>query len=253
MPVGHKQFTEIARELSKDHLKLPDPGWALAVLTEKEAEALLSAIRGMAQGDIAVIFITHRLHEICTVCDRVCVMRDGKLVQNVPAKDTDVLSHSVDGGQGKERASPEGGERQECNARRHLTCLPILWVDIPGEAVRDVTLEGEGGEILGISPAWPDRGSSGSRTGSGGLYQAGGKVVFNGEEIPLDSPRKCLDSSFAFVSERLRGVGLLLDESLEWNIAFPAVQIQNKFLKNYLGGLIKWRDDAAIRRSLEIH
>ena len=48
------------------------------------------------------------------------------------------------------------------------------------------------------------------------------------------------------MSEDRRGVGLLLDESLEWNITFPAMQIQNKFLKPLLGGLIKWRDDKAI-------
>jgi simple sugar transport system ATP-binding protein len=80
-----------------------------------------------------------------------------------------------------------------------------------------------------------------------GLYEAGGTVEFDGQQIPLNSPRKCLDASLAFVSEDRRGVGLLLDESLEWNIAFPAMQIQNKFLKNYLGGLIKWRDEKAIR------
>ena len=78
-----------------------------------------------------------------------------------------------------------------------------------------------------------------------GLYQAGGKVVFDGQEIPLNNPRKCLDSGFSFVSEDRRGVGLLLDESLEWNIAFPAMQIQNKFLKKY--GPITWRDEKAIK------
>ena len=41
-------------------------------------------------------------------------------------------------------------------------------------------------------------------------------------------------------------MGLLLDESLEWNIAFPAMQIHDKFLKPLLGGLIKWRDEKAI-------
>jgi len=76
-------------------------------------------------------------------------------------------------------------------------------------------------------------------------------VEFEGKEIPLNDPRKCLDSSFAFVSEDRRGVGLLLDESLEWNVAFPAMQIQNRFLKNYLGGLIKWRDEKAIREVTE--
>ena len=46
MPVGHKQFTEIARELSKDQLKLLILDEPTAVLTEKEAEALLDSIRG---------------------------------------------------------------------------------------------------------------------------------------------------------------------------------------------------------------
>ncbi|MEG1594744.1 MAG: ATP-binding cassette domain-containing protein, partial [Oscillibacter sp.] len=90
MPVGHKQFTEIARELSKGNLKLLILDEPTAVLTEQEAEALLTSIRGMAANGIAVIFITHRLHEILSVCDKVVIMRDGYVVKDVPAKETDV-------------------------------------------------------------------------------------------------------------------------------------------------------------------
>ena len=90
MPVGHKQFTEIARELSKEQLKLLILDEPTAVLTEKEAEALLDSIRGMSAKGIAVIFITHRLHEILTVCDTVVIMRDGYVVKDVPSKETDV-------------------------------------------------------------------------------------------------------------------------------------------------------------------
>ena len=46
-------------------------------------------------------------------------------------------------------------------------------------------------------------------------------------------------------------MGLLLDESLEWNISFPAMQIQDKFLKTYLKGLIHWRDQGAIQAVTE--
>ena len=88
MPVGHKQFTEIARELSKEQLKLLILDEPTAVLTEKEAAALLDSIRGMAKRGIAVIFITHRLYEILDVCDRVVVMRDGYVVSDTPAKET---------------------------------------------------------------------------------------------------------------------------------------------------------------------
>ena len=125
-----------------------------------------------------------------------------------------------------------------------------LWVDMPGETVRNVDLDIKEGEILGIG-GLAGQGKLGIPNGIMGLYDAGGTVTFNGQEIPLNSPRKCLDSSIAFVSEDRRSVGLLLDETLEWNIAFPAMQVQNKYLKNYLGGLIKWRDEKAIHEVTE--
>jgi simple sugar transport system ATP-binding protein len=121
---------------------------------------------------------------------------------------------------------------------------------MPGETVRDVSLDIKEGEILGIG-GLAGQGKLGIPNGIMGLYEAGGRIIFQGQEIPLNSPRKCLDASLAFVSEDRRGVGLLLDESLEWNVAFPAMQVQNKFLKNYLGGLVKWRDEKAIREITE--
>lgn len=246
MPIGHKQFTEIARELSKDQLKLLILDEPTAVLTEKEAEALLDSIRGMASRGIAVIFITHRLHEILTVCDNVVVMRDGYVIKNVPAKETDVaeiakwmVGRSVN-------AVAASDTRIHPNAKVIMS-IRKLWVDMPGETARNINLDVKDGEILGIG-GLAGQGKLGIPNGIMGLYDAGGTVEFNGQEIALNNPRKCLDASIAFVSEDRRGVGLLLDETLEWNIAFPAMQIQNKFLKNYLGTLIKWRDEKAIRK-----
>ena len=250
MPVGHKQFTEIARELSKEQLKLLILDEPTAVLTEKEAEALLESIRGMASRGIAIIFITLRLQEILSVCDRVVVMRDGYIVNESQAKQTtvpEITKWMV--GRDVDTSAGEKSGRDHSDAKTILS-IERLWVDMPGETVRDVTLEVKDGEILGIG-GLAGQGKLGIPNGIMGLYQAGGRVVFDGQEIPLNSPRKCLDSNFAFVSEDRRGVGLLLDESLEWNIAFPAMQIQNKFLKNYLGGLIKWRDEDAIREITE--
>ena len=250
MPVGHKQFTEIARELSKEQLRILILDEPTAVLTEREAEALLDSIRGMSARGITVIFITHRLQEILSVCNKVAVMRDGVLVREVPASETSVeeitrwmVGRSVQGGTAKDTS------RINENARTILN-IEKLWVDMPGETVRNVNLEVREGEILGIG-GLAGQGKLGIPNGIMGLYEAGGKVTFDGKDIPLNNPCNCLDSSFAFVSEDRRGVGLLLDESLEWNVAFPAMQIQNKFLKNYLGGLIKWRDEKAIREITE--
>ena len=246
MPVGHKQFTEIARELSKEQLRLLILDEPTAVLTEKEAEALLDAIRGMAKRGIAIIFITHRLQEILSVCDRVVVMRDGYVVNESPASETNV-GQITKWMVGRDVKSSSASHENRSNEKaKTILSIEKLWVDMPGEVVRNVSLEVKEGEILGIG-GLAGQGKLGIPNGIMGLYQAGGKVVFDGKEIPLNSPRQCLDASFAFVSEDRRGVGLLLDETLEWNIAFPAMQIQNKFLKNYLGGLIKWRDEKAIK------
>lgn len=55
-------------------------------------------------------------------------------------------------------------------------------------------------------------------------------MIFKGKEIELNNTKKILEiEGFAFVSKDRRGVGLLLDESLDWNIAFTAMQVQNKF------------------------
>ncbi len=246
MPVGHKQFTEIARELSKDKLKLLILDEPTAVLTEKEAEALLASIRSMSQKGIAIIFITHRLHEILDVCDKVVVMRDGYVVKEVPAKETNVteVTKWMVGRQVDEAAKVD---IKDHSGAKTIMSIKNLWVDMPGETVRDVSLEVKEGEILGIG-GLAGQGKLGIPNGVMGLYEAGGTVEFDGKSIPLNNPRSCLDASIAFVSEDRRGVGLLLDESLEWNVAFPAIQVQNKFLKKYLGGLIKWRDEKAINK-----
>ncbi|MCC2880010.1 sugar ABC transporter ATP-binding protein [Lachnoclostridium pacaense] len=244
MPVGHKQFTEIARELSKEQLKLLILDEPTAVLTEKEAEALLDSIRGMSAKGIAVIFITHRLHEILTVCDTVVIMRDGYVVKDVPSKETDVADITK-WMVGRNIQSSERADIRINPDARTIMSIRNLWVDMPGETVRNVNLDIKEGEILGIG-GLAGQGKLGIPNGVMGLYEAGGSVEFDGQAIPLNNPRKCLDSSLAFVSEDRRDVGLLLDETLEWNIAFSAMQIQDKFLKNYLGGLIKWRDEKAI-------
>ena len=244
MPVGHKQFTEIARELSKDNLKLLILDEPTAVLTEKEAEALLDSIRGMSEKGIAVIFITHRLKEILSVCDTVAVMRDGYVVKNVPAKDTnvaDITKWMV----GRNISGVTNDDIRTLPDAKAVMSIRKLWVDMPGEIVRNVDLDIKEGEILGIG-GLAGQGKLGIPNGVMGLYEAGGTVEFEGKPIPLNSPRSCLDANIAFVSEDRRGVGLLLDETLEWNVAFPAMQVQDKFLKKLLGGLIKWRDEKAI-------
>ena len=250
MPVGHKQFTEISREISKSAIRLLVLDEPTAVLTEKEAEMLLKAIENLSKQGISVIFITHRLQEILDVCDKVIVMRDGRIVNELEADSTSIneMAKLMVGREVATSINPVEKDRKISD--KVVLSVKNLWVDMPGETVKDVNLEVHEGEFLGIG-GLAGQGKLGIPNGIMGLYPAGGAVTFAGNSIPLNNPRACLDSDLAFVSEDRRGVGLLLDESLEWNIAFPAMQIHGKFLKKYLGGLINWRDQGAIKEVTE--
>ena len=90
MPVGHKQFTEIARELSKDQLKLLILDEPTAVLTPQETEKLFAILRQMRKNGCAVIIITHKLNEVLSISDRVTILRKGKSYGTVNTAEVDV-------------------------------------------------------------------------------------------------------------------------------------------------------------------
>lgn len=246
MPVGYRQFTEIARELSKESIKLLVLDEPTAVLTEQEANVLLSAIRNLAEEGIAIIFISHRLQEIIDVCDTLVVMRDGRVVKHVPSQGVsiaEVARWMV----GREIAQHQIHRHFDYTKHQPILSIKDLWVDMPGETVRNVSLDVHEGEILGIG-GLAGQGKLGIPNGIMGIFPAGGSVVFKGSQISLNQPRSFLDAGIAFVSEDRRGVGLLLDEPLDWNISFTAMQVQNKFLRSFLGNLIHWRDERAIQQ-----
>ena len=103
----------------------------------------------MSRQGISVIFITHRLHEILSVCDKVVIMRDGHVVEDVPASETDVerITKAMVGR--KVDVSVEQDVRDHSDAKTILS-IRKLWVDMPGEIVRNVNLDVKEGEILGI-------------------------------------------------------------------------------------------------------
>lgn len=245
MPVGHKQFTEIAREINRENVRLLVLDEPTAVLTETEAEILLQALRRLAAQGISIIFISHRLHEVAAVADTIVVLRDGRVVKDTPGPGTsvrDIASWMV--GRSVETKRPDLATR---SFKGEALKVERLWVDMPGEAVRDVSFTVREGEIFGIG-GLAGQGKLGIPNGIMGLYAGGGSVQLHGKPVPLNDPRGALSMGMSFVSEDRRGVGLLLDESLEWNIGFTAMQIHGQYLKSYLGGLLKLRDENALRK-----
>ena len=125
-------------------------------------------------------------------------------------------------------------------AMRHCGTYRVTTAAVDNLQFKEPVYEGE---ILGIG-GMAGQGKLGIANGIMGLHPAGGSVSFAGRAVELTNPASPLAAGISAVSEDRRGVGLLLDETLEWNVAFPAMQIQNKFLKKY--GPITWRDTKAI-------
>ncbi|MCL2767748.1 MAG: sugar ABC transporter ATP-binding protein [Synergistaceae bacterium] len=245
MPVGYKQFIEIAREIDRTKTRLLVLDEPTAVLTETESCILLDALRKLAESGIAIIFISHRLQEVLELCDKLVVLRDGSVVKETPVEAGTIQPRDVAAWMVGRSVEDSVAVRPSRATQEEALKVENLWVDMSGETVRDVSFTVHKGEIFGIG-GLAGQGKLGIPNGIMGLSPAGGKVSVFNKPIKFDSPRHALDSKMAFVSEDRRGVGLLLNERIDWNITFTAMQVQNRFLKSILKGFILIRDDAAI-------
>ncbi len=89
MSVSQKQTVEIVKVLYRgaDILILDEP---TAVLTPQETEKLFRVLRKMRDDGKAIIIITHKMHEVESLSDRVAVLRDGRYIGSMATKDTTV-------------------------------------------------------------------------------------------------------------------------------------------------------------------
>ncbi len=242
LPVGYMQFIEIARELDKTGIRLLVLDEPTAVLTESEAERLLEAMRVISAQGIAIIFITHRLDEVMAVADSMTILRDGEFVARKEIAELMI-------GRKVEKLVDDGiPDTRSIRDNEFAVSLRNYRVDMPGEKVKGIDLDIRKGEILGIG-GLAGQGKLGIPNGIIGLYKASGEVKINGEALNLDKLGDALDHKVAFVSEDRRGVGLLLDESIEQNIIFSAMQTNGKFLKK--AGWMKLYDAAAAHAHAE--
>ena len=247
LPVGHMQFIEIAREIDKEGIKILVFDEPTAVLADAEAQNLLKAIRRLADSGIGIIFISHRLEEIMSVADTVTILRDGAHVATKPISETsavDIARLMI--GRAVTLDRSESSDRQVSD--EIVMELKDFHVNMPGEQVKGIDLKVRKGEILGIG-GLAGQGKLGIANGIMGTYPAKGQVTFEGKELALNNAKQALADGLGFVSEDRKGVGLLLDESIELNIAFTAMQVQDAFLKNFL--VLKLQDGKAIHEHAE--
>lgn len=231
MPVGYMQFIEIAREIDKTGVKLLVFDEPTAVLTESEAAQLISVMKKISEIGIAIIFITHRLDEVMAASNSITILRDGKLAATRETAKTSIreIAELMVGRKGE--AMVEADPRPVPGEKVAMS-IHDLHVDMPGEQVNGLSVDIYEGEIFGIG-GLAGQGKLGIPNGIMGLYDAEGKVELFGQELNFKDTKSVLQAGVAMVSEDRKGVGLLLDRSIEDNIVFNAMQIKGEYLKKF--------------------
>lgn len=233
LPVGYMQFIEIAREIDKSGIKLLIFDEPTAVLTESEADRLLDTMSLLAKKGIAIIFITHRIDEVMAITDSMTVLRDGSFVDRVLTKNVNpVRIAEMMIGRKVEKLLDDSDDNRTISCDDIILDIKNLEVNMPGERVKGVDLAIRRGEIFGIG-GLAGQGKIGIPNGIMGLYETTGSISFEGDEVNPKILGDALRKGISNVSEDRRGVGLLLNNSIEQNITFTAMQVQDKFLKNF--------------------
>ena len=233
MTVSQKQTLEIIKVLYRgaDILILDEP---TAVLTPQETEKLFNIIKNMRDDGKSIIIITHKLHEVLSVSDRVAILRRGEYIGDVPTSDATELSltEMMVG----EKVSLDIERPEPVNPEPRIVVRGLSCTDKDGiKVLDDISFTANSGEILGIA------GISGC--GQKELLEAiaglnpvdqGSSIEYFAEgaakEIPLigKSPKQIRDLgiSLSFVPEDRLGMGLVGSMGMTGNM----------MLKNYSEG-----------------
>ena len=262
MSVSQKQGVEILKVLYRgaDILILDEP---TAVLTPQETEKLFAVLRNMKADGKAIVIITHKLHEVMSISDRVAVLRKGKYIGAVETAQTDPqqLTEMMVGRAVKLEIDRPRSEYQDLRLEvKGLNCFNDEGVQV----LKDVSFQANGGEILGIA------GVAGSgqkelleaiaglqkvRSGHVFYYPPHPKSDLAGKHVPVDKAGEELVGktptqiqkigvSLAFVPEDRLGMGLVASMDM----------VDNMMLKTYResrGPLVDRKPPKALAQKLK--
>ncbi len=232
--VGMQQRVEILKMLYRDNdiLIFDEP---TAVLTPQEIDELISIMRQFAREGKAILFITHKLHEIMAVADRCTVLRKGKCIGTVNVSDTSVeaLSEMMVG-----RKVQLQVDKQKANVGDVVLSVKDMVVaskQHKNNAVKGVTFDVHRGEILCIAGI-DGNGQTELVYGLTGLDPlVSGSITLNGVELSKMPIRNRNLAGLSHIPEDRHKHGLVLDYSLEQNLVLqryfePAFQ-KNGFVR----------------------
>ena len=215
LTLAQKQMVLIARaiRMNCNFLILDEP---TAPLSNTETEELFEVVRRLRETEnIAIIFISHRLDEILEICEQYTVMRNGRIIDTTPVTSQTTTKEIVEKMLG--RSFEENFPKEECPIGEVLFKVDHL-SDHKG-MVNDVSIEVRRGEIVGIAGLVGAGKSELCKTIFGGRRKTAGTLTLNGKELKINTPSDAVKSGIALVPEERRKEGVLVEESVSFNLS----------------------------------
>jgi ribose transport system ATP-binding protein len=212
LSIAGKQLVEIAKALAYEAqiLIMDEP---TAVLSEPESEALFALIARLKTKGVTVLYISHRLIEVCTICDRISVLRDGKWVATLDAKDAtpSSLANMMVGREMADFYPPK------VPAPFGKPILEVEHASVEGY-VHDVTFSVRPGEIVGLAGLVGAGRTELAEAIIGARPLRRGQLMVGGRQVQIRSPKQAVKHGIAYVSEDRKGLGLILSLSVIDNV-----------------------------------
>ncbi len=212
--VAEQQLIEIARALAGEGnvFLFDEPTSALAAAEVARLGEILTELR--AAGKVA-LYVSHRLDEIFSFCDRVSVLRDGNLVATKSVSDTnpDELIRLMVGREilKAEASRPFAGD---------APCLTVSGLAVTG-VLTDVNFQVRRGEILGVAGLVGAGRTELLQTLFGVHRLERGEISLNGAVLKIRSPKDAMSAGIAYVPEDRKLHGLALNLNIAENFALP--------------------------------
>jgi simple sugar transport system ATP-binding protein len=199
LSVGQKQRVEIIKALYRNAelLILDEP---TAVLTPQEVDQLFVTLRQMTDDGRGLIFISHKLHEVLALSDRITVLRQGRKTGEVPVEGAtrESLARMMVGREVK--LAPDKPAAEPGRARLRIENLTVLG-DRGDEAVRGLNLEVRAGEILGIAGVSGNGQREMAETIGGLREPVNGSIFIDDVDVAGRSPAQIREAGLSYVPE----------------------------------------------------
>jgi len=243
LPVGVQQRVEIIKVLSREarYLVFDEP---TSVLTPQEVEEFFRIVKGLREDGKGIIFISHKLNEALEIADRIVVIRDGKIVDEVSPEQVtkEQLAELMVG-----RPIELVVQKEMAEAKDKVLVVNDLVAldDRDHRAVDGVSFEVRAGEIVGIAGVQGNGQTELIDTIMGIRMPLAGSVFIGGQEVTHVSPRDLHRIGVAHVPEDRQASGLVVDFTVTENMI-----LDNYYVRPYSKSIqMDWRkaEEAAER------